>query len=656
MKVKYLIVFVLMMLFVNNVSAEWNQFRGDANKRGESYQITLPFDEPTRINLSPDNKYIASSYNFQPLFYQDIMYIRGGELQAYNTNTGNMIFETISASSNGAPIYINFSADVYYLTNKTTDPFSGYHKYSLATGEILSSIDIQDVYDYPTPTAKNGIIYLINEYPLKCNVRAIYESNMTQKWIYSSNAPNFYCAGGTSPAVDDNYVYFAQRYVVKKLYIDNGTLAAQSPDSVAGTNMNGLTPSLDDNYVYIFTYPNKIYAYNKVDMSEVWNYTTIVNTNSYKNVLAVDDNSVYAIANVGWGSPTYVEKINKVYGTQEWNYTVCDNCDSSLDGNKPTVDNNYVIVTNTSTLFIVDKYTGVEAYNYSFGSGVWITGHYVSEDAKIYVPVYNAGIGNSIYIFETSAPSNPNVLGKVQYREVDGNVYDLENAYVYINSTLNAYTSSNGNYNIANVPAGTYTITASYPKVNSTASAMNPISYQISASLPFTTRNFELLYSKPLLSNVRADGNFFYADYSHNFRTLKLWENPNFVWGVYEPVVNQSINNTIYRQCNYDGSNVFSCPKLTNFNYTFNFRYSDVYNNYLNIWHPTLLGERNFSSSRLFFRGGEEQPVLESEFKLISRMEQRDREKYLKNIGWDILFMFLVGLGMLYVISWGQKR
>ncbi len=251
-------------------------------------------------------------------------------------------------------------------------------------------------------------------------------------------------------------------------------------------------------------------------------------------------------------------------------------------------------------------------------------------------------------------PSDPS--GYVFFQDVDGSINPLPDAVVQINETT-VTTNETGYYIFYGEDNSIHTATASYNSAVSTqtktiSDASNP-------------NNFTLLFSKPAMSKPSHAGNYLTGTFSTNFKSLNLWEIPNFMWGeyYYEDYINTSNDHNFYEQCAYQGSNVFSCnAPQTSSNYTFRFVFSDMYNMNLSQYHPTLTGYRNFTSDYIYIQNGDGTGTgtgNTGDFKSISNLPQVNREQ--ATGGWFVegafwLIMTILVLGFLSLGSIEKKK
>jgi len=236
----------------------------------------------------------------------------------------------------------------------------------------------------------------------------------------------------------------------------------------------------------------------------------------------------------------------------------------------------------------------------------------------------------------------PDPSGYVKFKDTDNSINNLQNAYVKYNSTCFNYTNSTGYYKLPCTPAVPFTLSANWTKVSISSESITVNNIEVS-------NDFELDYSKPFIGSPYYSGQFIKGKYSHNFKTLKLWENPFFVWGEYKI---EGKNTSAYKTCEYEGSNIFSCPRLSDMNYTFNFLYADIYNYALGTFHPTKSGMRNFTSSTIYDAIG----LSTEPFEKISILPQAEREAHIKDYMYDIIFLFIIVILVMFAMTWGDRR
>ncbi len=244
--------------------------------------------------------------------------------------------------------------------------------------------------------------------------------------------------------------------------------------------------------------------------------------------------------------------------------------------------------------------------------------------------------------FIGSAGADPS--GYVHLQDVDGSTTKLPGALVSISDTVNATTDADGYYTFTGVGAGDYTATASYNSAVSTqtktiSEASNP-------------NNFTILFSKPAMSKPSLSGNYLTGTFSTNFKALNFWEIPNFMWGeyYYKEYINTSDDRNFYEQCVYQGNNAFACnAPNTSSDYTFRFVFSDMYNMNLSQYHPTLTGDRNFTSDYIYISNS-------SISQRVSDLPQAQREQSVSGWFWEGVFWIIMLFIGLAVLSFGSKE
>jgi hypothetical protein len=181
------------------------------------------------------------------------------------------------------------------------------------------------------------------------------------------------------------------------------------------------------------------------------------------------------------------------------------------------------------------------------------------------------------------------ISGTVNFTDVNNLTTTLPYARVELNSTVNTTTDITGAYNFTDMSPGTYMLRTL--KNNAYSIESNTIIFDNTSDI---ISDFTLSFSKPYMDKPYILGNYIKGVYSNNIHTMNLWQNPNYMFGIY---ILQ--NSTYYKQCTLDSGNTFSCDRIINQNYTFHFMFSDIYNSNLTMYHPTLTGARNFTSEDL---------------------------------------------------------
>lgn len=234
--------------------------------------------------------------------------------------------------------------------------------------------------------------------------------------------------------------------------------------------------------------------------------------------------------------------------------------------------------------------------------------------------------------------------GTVNFIDVDGTTATLPNAFVKLNDTLYTYTDGTGKYSIL-APNGTYTVS-----VNK-SDAFNTASGTISNVSP--SRDFTLLYSKGNLTNPILQSGRISTTYSHNFRTMTLWGNPNFIWTATKfDIYNGTSNDKwYYRAATNDGGDSFSTNvESGKGNYRLYFVSSDIYNYPTTGWHPTLSINRYFNSSEIYFQESEI-GTNGSRTTIASNLSKVQKEKKLQDDFWLIVPLFLFVLIIMAMVS-----
>lgn len=247
-----------------------------------------------------------------------------------------------------------------------------------------------------------------------------------------------------------------------------------------------------------------------------------------------------------------------------------------------------------------------------------------SDDVKVFNYPYISFVPTPNPTFDPS--------GYVYSRDVDNSTAALPGANVTINATVNT-TNATGYYEFIGLGGGTY---------NATASKGGAYSTQEKA-ISGAGNDFTINFSKPFISVPYQENNYLKGKFSHNFKSVNLWETPNFVWGLY----NYTDTGTIYtKACVYAGSNIFQCDYVKNTNYSFQFKYSDMYNYNLALYHPTLMGTRNFTSGLYYVQ--KDNIIGASQ---LSKLPQAQRESSLKSVWFDAFLWLALILVIIMVLS-----
>ncbi len=239
-----------------------------------------------------------------------------------------------------------------------------------------------------------------------------------------------------------------------------------------------------------------------------------------------------------------------------------------------------------------------------------------------------------IFIIGINQTSAFDLSGNVSYQDINGSIYLLEGANVSATSLINTTTFANGSYVLTGLN-GIYTINISKGLAYSTSS------FTISVISNTTTSNVTLNFSHPSMTTPDISGNLLISTYSHNFKTINLWENPDHVWGIYH-----YNNSTIKEVCIYQGSNIFAC-NLRSGVYTFQMNYSDIYNTALTL-------NRSFTTDNISIVDGLN--VVINPLKSISSLSQVERERSSHLSFLQILFVMVVIILGIIAISFTDKR
>lgn len=280
-------------------------------------------------------------------------------------------------------------------------------------------------------------------------------------------------------------------------------------------------------------------------------------------------------------------------------------------------------------------------------------GFYILDSSAFWNATYTAEIKyngvvqatNSFqYISYTNTEPIINLSGNIKFQDTDGIDYNLQNAKISLGGITKATTDINGDYTIVNYETGTY-------KVNYSA-AMSEKTFVISTNATSQVHNDLLLFSKPSISLPILSGNKILGTYSHNFKSMLLWENPMYVWGKYDFL---DTPGTYYQGCLYSGAGTeFQCGYISNRRYNFRFVFTDVFNNNLSMWHPTLTGSRNFTSGTLSIDGNMTSILSRQRLSGFS-----NRDEIIGNYFWEFLFLILAILAAGFLYSWdepGRRR
>lgn len=462
-------------------------------------------------------------------------------------------------------------------------------------GSVIWTYPVGD-YAYGLVVDTNGVIYTTKTTATRY-LKAIYP-NGTLKW--ETVLPSYYSKGIALNSNNDVYLITAYD-TIRSFYNSNGT--AKNSVSI-GTYLSEI--SIDDNDNIYVGYGGNVRSYYP-NLSLRFNYAVNNASSIYHNIILDSNENMY-------------------FGGQN----------SSGDGFYWGMYPNGTIIYQ----FIGSDYLGSYV--------PWFMGSAMDNDGKIFAITQNSMI--FVLNSETIIPTTFNFNGNVKLLDIDNSSFNLENAYIRINDTLNTYTDSNGNYAIE-LPYGTYSYTINY------SLGTEILSDSVTSLDADVTNNYYIEFSRPFLSNPEISGNYFLTSYTHNYKTMNLWENPNYVWGNYTYDGNSYIQN-----CEYVSGTIFKCPNIDDKTYTFKFVYSDYYNHRLSDYHPNLTGSRQLSTDYLYFTNGVivnnetgEAGASPTPIK-ISDSNQEDREKRTYNTFMDAVFFMVLVVFVILIISFGDKR
>lgn len=254
--------------------------------------------------------------------------------------------------------------------------------------------------------------------------------------------------------------------------------------------------------------------------------------------------------------------------------------------------------------------------------------------------------GEFVAPYITFSPlSGTSISGTITYTDTDNINYILPYANVNLSSieyTYGTITDISGEYEII-VEPGQYLLSSSKGNAFSTKSQIVIIPEE-----GLSNQDLTLNYSKPNIINNGIVGKYFEGNYSHNFKTMNLWENPSFVWGLY------NISGQSYiKPCIYASGTIFKCDILdTDIYYEMRFMYSDIYNQNLTKYHPLLTGNRSFVSNIMVASNLQTDQINT----ILSNRPVAERETYIKGELWDIIFLMLVIFGVILITTFNQKR
>ena len=426
-----------------------------------------------------------------------------------------------------------------------------------------------------------------------------------------------------------DYGYYVNDDELVSILLENMSLRYRTTDyNQSGLSYIAYSPNNSTIYTYK-DYPDGVEAYFANNGSEKWYYE--LNPAHYINTvtLGVDFNN-HIIFGTSNGR---LISLNGNDGTEYFNISLSP---SLFSVSEVVIDKNNIIYVSDSEYDFAVYENGTIKWSNFVGDHDYDILPSIDNNGSVYF--YN---GSHIIKYASEIQSTT-ISGNVKFQDINGSLANLENVYVKINDLYYDYTDSLGNY-IIQIPSGTYNLNFNKSSAFSTYNLTNIVS-------PSSNNNVVLDYSKPHLSIPNLNGNYIQSTYSHNFKNLQLWENPNYVWCIYNFDDNNQTN--FYKQSEYLQNNIFSCELIQNSNYTFYMEYSDIYNYNLSKWHPFLSGARNFTNNNIYIREG----AIIDELKTISRSSQIEREKILKNYFWDILFLMFIIFISIYAISFSKRR
>lgn len=254
---------------------------------------------------------------------------------------------------------------------------------------------------------------------------------------------------------------------------------------------------------------------------------------------------------------------------------------------------------------------------------------------------------DNVILLNLSESSPIQLTGTITFKDenINNTIYPLQNALVFINSSYYNYTDSNGEYFI-NISDDVYPVTIS--KIGFGTETGN-----IDTSL--SNNDFTLLFSKPSMSLPHIEsGNKILSEYSNIQYPTSIWNSPNFVWGVYRFTEFNGTEKDIdyFKPCSFYTGNTFSCELVTNKDYKFRIIFSDLYNYNLNIYHPFLTGNRNFTTGQITI--GSDYTEI-TNIKTISILPQKERESAFKNYFWEAIYVMIVILVLGLIFTSGKK-
>jgi hypothetical protein len=314
-------------------------------------------------------------------------------------------------------------------------------------------------------------------------------------------------------------------------------------------------------------------------------------------------------------------------------------CNSNCAGTVNVYNTNYFSQTNIT--WNTKPITGSLITSFTLVAGAniininTITGRYIrlTSASTSEISIAFNGSANPPYVDEIIIQTNI-IIGSTYFKDVNNSISILPYTKIELNNLTNTTSDINGNYNFSNVINGTYILQAIKNNAYSIEYNTTTFNSGIGALI-----NFTLNFSKPFIATPYLEGNYIKGVYSNNLRSINLWENPSYVFGIY--ILS---NKTYFKQCSVETNIRFVCDNIPNQNYTFHFLYSDIYNDNLTKYHPTLTGSRNFTSEDLTIS-----PEIAASSNQLSK--NPDREKVVKNNVYTSLVILLFIIALIVVAS-----
>lgn len=628
------IVLVLVFLFIlinpsygglNNTISSTYQINN--KNSGESiYEVGVNITNVT--NLSFGTGVFASSLVIDT---NNIIYVGNDDNKLYSIYSNNLSvkcsFLTLDNIRNTPVIDDN---GIIYFGSEDEKIYSVYpdctEKWNYSASDVITTSSIK--------LDNDGNLYVINNLQL----RSLNSSDGSLNWL--KDFGNGFINDLSVSIDNDNSIIYAISYDGIYSYYFNGSLK-WSFDTVGGGDIT-TSPSITNDYnIFVGDELGKIYL---IYFNGTENYNISIPQFNYYNSISIDnDNDKFYVSNYNYGS-------SRIYS-----YNISDGSLNWFISGLVGLFHNDIIIDNVGNIIFADSENKMYAYNIN-GSELWnisispfiYSTPLLLNDGYLYI-VDNSE--NKIYKYLTSPVSGDtfSLSGNIQFIDIDNSNTDLENAYIEINDTLNDFTDSNGDYEIIDIPFGTYPLTITYSLGTET------ITDSIISLSGDLVENYNIEYSKPFMGLSYVEGNLIKVKYSHNYDTLNLWENPNYVWGVYyyDEYVNTSSDRNYYKQCSYLSNNIFACDLIPEKSYTFHIQYSDIYNYNLSSFHPSYTGIRNFTNDNIYIQNGSTTDI-ENIFDRISLQSHEDREKYLKDYLYNIIFWMICIILFLGVITFNR--